>query len=805
LHDRQSDFYYTVANDSRRGEKKLVRGEPSVHQILGLRPWFNEKKGVWDITDSTFFKKNWRAPSLTHLFANLEEYLAKVKPEERFNLFYTVAICAEGKRQFREQANLVFDIDGIDSAKEGYFEVVASVINVPTEKLALVRSGNGVHIIAELAEPIIDPLFFENNRRHYAAICDKINAALVARGLPGKTDPSVFDPRRIMRLPGTVNRKEGKAEKKCELIKPTMTAVSIDLAALSGLPSVEASDHINAQNFKKYPKSDTESVLTGCEFLKECKSNPNGVSEEQWYASLSILGRLDNGKELAHEYSRGHRSYSMGETDAKLEQALQASGPRTCSNINKVWGKCSTCPYFEKVTSPIVIRGSGFLKTKDTGFHNIIFGENGPKIGQPNYEDLRAYFEHEQPYVVLAGTVLVWTGTHYEELPPENVKAFAQKHFDPPAKENMRCEFLSRVLVSNLKTAEWFEETTARKMAFKNGVLDFDTKEFMPHDPQRGFRHVLPYDYDPTAQAPIFRQFMKNVTADRQELEKILLEFAGYSFSNDSCWAGKCLIMTGEGRNGKSTWMKVLEALAGGKDKVASLNLADVKSEVMRSQLDGRLFNLAEETPVYAAIENSAFKNLVTGGTTIVKQLYKQPYNIKNRCKFMFACNELPKSRDATNAYLRRLLIVPFEVKFEGKSDDKQLDKKLLGELPGIFNLVLEGYHRLKAQQEFTASSVAHKQLEEYRLEIDTVASWADAALESRPAPWNDHVPVTKLYASYVACVEQEGAQPVPMIAFARALSKVVPDYEKRKKRVIIDGIKRHVIQGVAYAEASNF
>lgn len=789
----------------------------NVNQILGLRPWFNEKKGQYDVTDGTFFKRNWRAPSLSHLFENLDTYLAAMQPEERWNMFYTVASCGENKRQFKEQSYIVFDIDGVKLTENadapfgfiearGYLETVCSALGIKAEETGYVFSGNGLHFIVGLTNAIVDPLYFETNRRHYASLCDKVNRALMEGHLAGKTDPSVFDPRRIMRLPGTVNRKEGKPERMARLLQATIVPIAFDITTISGLPSVEAADQISAQNFKKYPKSDTPAVLDGCEFLKSCKADPNSVSEEQWYASLSILARLENGKELAHEYSRGHRSYTPSETDAKIEQALAASGPRTCANINKVWSKCQSCPHFEKVTSPIVLRGSGFLKTKDTGFHSIIFNADGlPKVGQPNYEDLRAFFESEQPYVVLAGTVLIWTGTHYKEMLQAEIKAFAQTHFDPPAKENMRLEFLNRILCSNLKDAEWFENTTARKMSFLNGVLDFDTKEFLPHDPARGFRDVLPYEYDPKAEAPLFRKFMSNITAGRQELEQILLEFAGYSFSNDTCWAGKCLIMTGEGRNGKSTWMKVLEALAGGKDRVASLNLADVKSDVMRSQLDGRLFNLAEETPVYAAIENSAFKNLVTGGTTIVKQLYKQPYNIKNRCKFMFACNELPKSRDATNAYLRRLLIVPFEVKFEGAADDKQLDKKLLGELPGIFNYVLEGYHRLKRQQEFTASRVAQLQLEEYRLEIDTVALWADAAIQVAAQPWESSVPVEKLYSAYRGYTENQGAQPVPMIAFARALAKIVPDYEKRKKRVVIDGIKRHAVQGVTYGEASNF
>lgn len=784
-------------------------------QVLGLRPYFNEKKQQWDVTDNTFFKRNWRAPSVADLLANLEQYLDKIPEKERFNLFYTVATCADGKREFREQHVLVFDVDGISEEaktpgsplRDSYIETVCKALGLDRSKTGLVFSGNGLHFIVGLQTPIIDPSYFDLNRRHYAAMLSKIDTALAKAGLPGKGDPAVFDARRIMRLPGTLNKKEGKPERQCLLLNGLVAAVQFDIVQLSGLPTVEAADHINPQTLKRYPRPDTKAVLDGCDFLKFCKDHPNEISEEQWYASLSVLPRLENGHALAHEYSRGYHGYSAPETDAKIEQALQASGPRTCSNINKTWNKCHTCPHFEKVNSPIMLRGENYIKTQDNGFHEIVLDQKGNvKPGKPAFDDLRRFFEQQNLYVTLGESkiCLVWNGKFWREMKDAYLESFAQEHFFPKANTSMTQEFKNLICRTNLRDTSWFIHTTSRRINFNNGVLDLDKMELVPHSPEFGFRYALSYDYDSSATAPRFEKFLLEIMKERQDLCDVLMEYAGYCFSNDMCWTQKALIMTGEGANGKSTLMNVLRSLAG-KENYASLTLGDLKAETNRQQLDGRLFNLAEETPTYAMAESSLFKNLVSGGETTVKMLYKQPYTIANKCKLMFACNELPKTKDTTKGFFRRLLIVPFDRVFEGSDRDSFIEEKLMTELPGIFNIVIRGYHRLKEKRAFTESQAIEREVKQYRLELDTVASWFRDCVEDTKAKDGPETQITKLYGSYKFFTENRGEKPEVYITFTKRIMKIVPNYSERTTRKIIDGKKETIIYGIKYGEASQF
>lgn len=762
------------------------------HQILSLREFFDKEKEEYAITDSRHFKKGWGFEDYKALLAAPEKILAgnKIPSTERYNLFYTVALCSEKKREFVSQSVLMFDIDKMGLKDETfdpkYIEVVCEALGIQPKETAVIFSGNGLHFAIALAKPITESVYFDANRRHYTALCLRIDAALARSGLPGKADPAVFDPRRIMRFPGTENRKEGKPPRAARVVSPKLVPIDFDLPARSGLPVVEAADQINPSHLKKIP-TDGKAVLAGCDFLKRMKEKPSEVSEAEWYAGLSVLARID--RKTAHDYSAFDPRYSHAETESKIDQALESSGPRTCKGIAKLWSGCSKCPNFEKVISPIMIRGSDFIKTEGTGFHATHVDQNGNiKVGKPQYEDLRKFFERKHPYVVLgnSGICLVYNGTFWEEFPDLKLASFAQEHFNPPADNKMVAEFKQLVCRTNLRDPEWFIATTEQKLNLRNGVLDLVKGTIEEHASGFGFRYCLEYDYDPAAKAPVFEKFISEVMGGDKEMVRLLLEYAGYCFSGDKdCWAEQALILTGEGSNGKSTFMNVLKALAG-KENYSSLTLKSIQSEVHRHALVGKLFNLGEETPTDAMLDGSIFKNLVSGGDHPVKILYKQPYEIANTTKFMFACNELPRSRDVSRGMLRRMLIAPFNQSFEGKAKDKTLKRRMLSELPGILNVVLGAYKETLERGEFLMPEATVKEALQYQLDIDTVKRWvADCVkIDEKFTDSSLATPVDTLYSAYRIYCEDKGEYAHPESVFVRRLRPVLPNYNDRKRQV---------------------
>ena len=441
-----------------------------------------------------------------------------------------------------------------------------------------------------------------------------------------------------------------------------------------------------------------------------------------------------------------------------------------------------------------------FIKTEHTGFHSHEL-VRGSIVVKPEYEDLRRFFDRIHNYKVMAGTCYVWNGKHYEVMERSMLENFAHLHFRPIADNKKVSEFVGLTLRANVKTYEWFESETLRKINFQNGYLDLNTNEFHPHTPDIGFRNVLDYDYDPKAECPCFDKMLQDVTMKDESLQKVILEFAGYAISQDSCWTQKALVLEGLGSNGKSTLINVLTALAGPAN-VTSLTLGDIKGEYNRQMLDGKILNIAEETPSKALADSSIFKNLVTGGSTLVRKIYKDPYTMRNRAKLIFSCNILPATEDTSDALFRRLIIVPFRARFQVGQEgfDPHIEEKMLKELPGIFNRVLQAYRELWERKQFSDSDAAREALDQYVRDINPVKDWIDEKIEVYPLG-NGHddyfVTFSQLYDEYRADMESQGFRPLNAKAFGHELRKVWADYLSRKDTKKVDARNQKIIRAV--------
>jgi P4 family phage/plasmid primase-like protien len=784
-------------------------------QIIGLRSFVKEPGKT--ISYDQMFNTGIPLNSVKDVLDNYELILSKISKNEHRNIFYTIASCNEGKRKFKSTTTIAFDIDKIKTDDyTRYFEPVCQALKVDQNEIGIVLSGNGLHFLISLSYEVTDQNFFKQNKVHYSAVCAQVQKALEDAGLPGTVDSSIFDHGRILRLPGTVNRKPDKPDKECKLIQRIGASLDFHLDKLSNVPIVQPGEQVDKALLRKYPTTDPTAVLNGCNFLKHCHENPNAIDEPTWYAALSIVARLDdkdsNGWERCHEMSKGHAGYTRDGTDQKISQAVEASGPRTCESIQGLWGKCVECVHWNKITSPILIHGDGTIRTEATGFHDVFTDGKGRPKYVPCHEDLIKFFAREKGYKDLGDTriVYVWEKTHYHMMEKASLEAYARQNFFPVPEMKVCNEWRDRVRIANIVPMEWWDSTPSRKMNFQNGYLDIDTMEFRPHDPEIAFRSVLPYEYDPAATAPMFERMLKLVTGDDEDTIKVLEEFIGYCLSNDTCWAQKVLVLTGEGSNGKSTFVDAIKMLAG-KKNYASIPMDRIDDQYNLATLDGKLFNIAEETSPKAFKNNSTMKNLATGGSFMVRMIYKEPYELTNRAKLILTCNELPDSLDQTHGFYRRLLIVPFNQRITTDTPgfDPHLIEKLALELPGIFNLAMQGYRRLVAQRGFTVAQGLKDSLDNYRLENDSVLYWVKQHLVMHTnGTFDKHfAKITDLYDAYGAAMKSMNQWPVTFQKFSKQLKRLQEDTWKgipytvrsTRKRVEVQGREVYVtgLQGV--------
>lgn len=765
-------------------------------QIIGLRP-FTDKDGKEKKKHELFTT----VESVPWLFKNLDLVVEKIPTSERWNVYFTALNCQDPRtvkgqlRRFKSQEIFPFDIDGIDQAQQQrYIDIFFEVTQLAREKTAVICSGNGLQFFAQFEQPFTDPEYFDQKRLQYKAICERVDKAIAESKLPGRADPSVWTPARIMRLANTENRKPGKDPKQAYVIASNIEPQDIDWAKLSKIAEVKEDEHV-AWDDSRAPKLDTKEIYKGCNFIKATVEAPAEFREPHYYAALSVIARMENGRERCHKLAESIKdsgngstvaSYHHSDIEKKIDQAMQASGPRTCKSINAIWGKCSKCPNFGKVASPVSLKGEEHIGTKETGFHT--WKEGKP---HPHFQDLRRFYNQTYKYKTIEtnGLVFGWDGKKYNLHSRNQIENFAAKNFKPFIRTADAAEFRRLIEITNLVDPEFFGSSLSGFINFQNGVLDVKTKELLPHSPERGFRYVLPYSYDPTATAPRFDRFLDEITCDNKQLRAVLEEFGGYALSGDDYWSHHCLLLIGKGRNGKSKFIEALQ-LAAGEDNFSTTKLEKFGSQNDLQLMEGKLFNVSEEISHKEMRLTEALKDLSSGNTMTVKLMYNQPYKIKNKAKLILTANTLPETTDMSFAFFERMLIVPFDAQFIGDKKDPYLSQKFKNELPGIFNLLFAGYERLLKQQQFThAVRIEEEKLDYANMNNPLYPWWEGRTTEGRivEKPLNgkqDFVFTSDLYMDFCLWNQVHGnSVRLNQNQFTNCFASLVKDGTQRRGR----------------------
>lgn len=692
-------------------------------QVLGLRDFFNKKTGKKQKT-TRFYNKGWVFPKIEDIFVkeNILQLLTKVPANDQYNLYFTVADCL-AEREMTFQEAIPFDVDWITLKEDSVEEKIAVTLKsrailsklIPgTEpaNIASLWSGHGAQFFVLLEEQLLDKSVYINYHKDYKNLCQEFSKNLTSEGIEHKqVDTTVFSAARLMRLPETINRKENCEDTKSFLVGEfTPHRVPMFLKK-----EQEKKEHILHDSvLKTYLRPDTKGVLTECHFLNWCKDNQNEVTEPQWYAMLSIAARLDEGNKICHEYSNKYHGYDEHETETKIQQALDAAGPRTCEGVDFVWGKCSGCPHYQSsdIRSPIQIKSPDYIATEATGFRPIITDDNGrTKKGPLSYGDMVKAYNRDHKYksqVVGNGRhgILHWiyTNDYWKRIHEGEMAQWAEKATKGDIKAHEVNEFVSKLGRNNPIPVDFFEGARQRYKQFMNCVLDLITGEMHPPSPEFGITHIVPHVYNKDMKCPQWDTFLMEVTENDLGKVKVLNEFIGYCLFSANSWLQKALALVGDGANGKSVFMHIVKELIGA-ENCASIKIKNLGKEDSIAQLGGKLVNICGEVSFDAFRDSADFKELVEGGKFTGRLQYEVPRDVTIHTKFIMACNEVPRVYDQSKGFARRLLVLMFNREFtpETEGHDPFIKEKLEREIPGIINRVSDSYKDLLKRGYFDA------------------------------------------------------------------------------------------------------
>ena len=167
------------------------------------------------------------------------------------------------------------------------------------------------------------------------------------------------------------------------------------------------------------------------------------------------------------------------------------------------------------------------------------------------------------------------------------------------------------------------------------------------------------------------------------------------------------------GNNGKGTVGQLIKNLLG-RGNYAPLSVSDFKHEFLKQSLIGVAANISDENDVDEYIDSvKDYKASVTGDDILINRKHKDPVRVQFRGLNIQMMNGLPKTRDKTGSFYRRLIIVPFIKSFTNNGERQYIKSDYINRRD-VLEYVLQKALQLTFD-EFIVPSASKHLIEQYR------------------------------------------------------------------------------------------
>lgn len=344
---------------------------------------------------------------------------------------------------------------------------------------------------------------------------------------------------------------------------------------------------------------------------------------------------------------------------------------------------------------------------RDEAFQKPTFFKKGKFL----FDKFAIYLKNNNHILRINNQLHVYRDGIYVDSQSE-IEAAMIEHI-PDLNRSKRSEILSylEILIrDNAKPAD------ANLIAFKNGIYNIETGELIDFSPEYVITNKINFDFNPEAHCALIDTTLDKLSCNDKNVRMLLEEAVGYCFYRRN-ELRKSFILTGDKKNGKSTYLAMLKELLGENNTVA-LDLGELSERFSSASLFGKLANIGDDIGDDFIANPAMFKKIVSGDWIRGENKGQKEFFFKPYCKLLFSANNIPRIKDKSGAVLDRLVIIPFDAKFS--KDDTDFDPyikyKLIKPeaLEYLIVLGIQGLKRVLKNQSFTQSSKVQKSLDEY-------------------------------------------------------------------------------------------
>ena len=293
-----------------------------------------------------------------------------------------------------------------------------------------------------------------------------------------------------------------------------------------------------------------------------------------------------------------------------------------------------------------------------------MFNDNGKITGVFDYA-IFEYLKAEHNIFVLGGTPYLYDGGVY--VPDETgarLKTMIRELIYPAYIKSTTIKRVYELFITAAELQAAFEDVNQYPphwINFQNGFYDTKTGRMEPHKPEYRAINQIPHEYRPeeTPEGGAVEAWLRFICPEADDRE-MLLQFMGLTMTTDVSQQ-KFLVLCGEGGSGKSTLIRLNEAMTGSRN-VSNISLTELQQRFASFGLMGKLLNSCADLEISALEDTSVLKKCLGEDTLRGEQKGKDAISFKSYAKLIFSTNELPLViSERTNGFYRRLLVLPMD------------------------------------------------------------------------------------------------------------------------------------------------
>ena len=253
------------------------------------------------------------------------------------------------------------------------------------------------------------------------------------------------------------------------------------------------------------------------------------------------------------------------------------------------------------------------------------------------------------------------------------------------------------------------------------------------------------------------------------------------------------VIAYGEGRNGKSTFWNTIARVLGtysGNMSADTLTVGckrNVKPELAEAK--GKRMIIAAELEEGMRLNTSNVKQLCSTDEIYAEKKYKAPFSYVPTHTLVLYTNHLPRVGAIDQGTWRRLIVIPFNAKIEGKADIKNYSDFLFKMAGGaVLQWIIEGAKRVIAgDYKIVQPRVVQDAIQKYKENNDWLSHFLDDCCEIDPSYEAKSGEVYNTYRSYC---NQMGEYARSTTDFYTAIEAADFTRRKTKKGMLIHGFR---------------